>query len=465
MKPNIVLINADDLGWGDLSCYGHPRNSTPFLDELASNGLRFTDFYMASPVCSPSRGAMMTGCYPPRISFDTFEPFSWWVLPVGSPNGIHPDEVTFPEVLKRNGYSTMIVGKWHCGDQPEFLPTNYGFDHFYGLPYSQDMGRQNDLGEQDGVVLFPDYGKPLPLMRDQEVIQEQPDLAGLTERYTEESVRFIREHKDEPFFLYLAHMYVHLPHYPQNSFSGKSANGKYGDCLLGIDWSTNVIYKELEKLGLLENTLIVFTSDNGSRNDFGDSNGPLKGSKRNTYEGGLRVPCIMYWKDHIAPGQVNSEIVSSLDFYRTFATLTGSEIPANAQPTDSLDFSGLILGQEGATSPRDTFFYYIQHRLEAVRHKQWKLHVYKPEKGEITELYDLEKDMGETVNIADQYPEIVAELRNLIQQCRDDIGDSVTGIKGKNVREKGWVSNPKPMTEFDPNHPYIIAMYDDPARG
>ena len=283
-RPNIILINCDDLGYGDLGCYGSEVNKTPILDKLAGDGIRFTDFYMASSVCSPFRGAMMTGCYPPRIGFGSFD--GQRVLFPGQGIGLNPNELTISKLLQKAGYATKIIGKWHCGDQKEFLPTRYGFDSYYGLPYSNDMGIQSQMWyPRPSSLLHP----PLPLMRDDEVIQEQPDQSGLTERYVEEATRFIRANVKKPFFLYLAHMYVHLPIYAQNRFIRESENGVYGAAVASIDWATGVILAELKRYNLDENTLVIFTSDNGSRlNDGGGSNGPLRGAKGSTWEGGQR---------------------------------------------------------------------------------------------------------------------------------------------------------------------------------
>ena len=306
-KPNIILINCDDLGYGDLGCYGSKLNDTPNIDKLSEEGIKFTNFYMASPVCSPSRAAMLTGCYPPRISFGSFDDNRNVLFP-GSPTGLNPNEITIANQVKSAGYNTKIIGKWHCGDQKEFLPTNYGFDSYYGIPYSNDMGRAvipEDMipGGSFGPIdeetrsrreKFP----PLPLISDNEVIQEQPDQAGITERYVEESIKFIRKNKKQPFFLYLAHMYVHLPLYAPERFINNSRNGRYGAAVSGIDWSTAMILDELKKLDLDENTLIIFTSDNGSNTRNNGSNAPLRGKKQETYEGGQRVPMIMkinYW--------------------------------------------------------------------------------------------------------------------------------------------------------------------------
>ena len=449
-KPNIILINCDDLGYGDLGCYGSKVNRTPTIDRMAQKGLRFSDFYMASPVCSPSRGAMMTGCYPPRIGFGKFD--GSCVLFPGDGIGLDQKEISMAKLLKDVGYETMLVGKWHCGDQKEFLPTTHGFDHYYGLPYSNDMGRQ--AGNRK---LMP----PLPLMRDAEVIQEQPDQASLTERYTEQSVRFIRDNKDKHFFLYLAHMHVHLPLYAPENFMKNSMNGPYGACVEAVDWSTGVILDELEKAGIEENTLVIFTSDNGSNCRNNGSNSPLRGTKATTWEGGQRVPCIMYWPGKISEGGKCKGIVSSIDFYPTIARLAGVKVPQD-RIIDGMDITDILFDDK--PSPRKTFFYYWKNDLEAVRSENWKLHVKKGDES-ICELYELDKDIGESINVYDKYPEIVTKLKKLMEDCAKDIGDESKGIVGKNVRSAGRVDDPKPLTVYDPEHPYIIAMYDKEDAG
>ncbi len=451
-QPNIILINCDDLGWGDPGCYGHPRNATPYIDKMASEGIRFTDFYMASPVCSPSRGAMLTGCYPARIGFDTFE--GKLVLFPGQKVGLSSEETTIAEILKECGYATKIIGKWHCGDQPEFLPTNHGFDEYYGIPYSNDMGRQ--IG---GENKWP----PLPLLRDQEVIEAQPDQASVTQRYTEEAVRYLRDNRDRPFFLYLAHMHVHLPHIVSERFIKDSENGRYGAAVAAIDWSTGVIMAELEKLGIDENTLMVFTSDNGSRDDFGESNGPLRGRKGTTWEGGQRVPCIARWPGTITPGFTCDEIATAMDFLPTFAGLAGAAAPHD-QTIDGKDIRPLLHGVEGVESKYEAFFYYRGSDLEAVRSGEWKLHVLK--NGEETlELYNLREDIGETDNRASERAGIVEELKSKLNECRDELGDTATGTIGGNRRPIGEVENPVMLTQYDPDYPYFIAEYDLPERG
>lgn len=445
-KPNIILINCDDLGYGDLGCYGSKVHQTPVLDRMAAEGIRFTDFYMASPVCSPSRGAMMTGCYPRRIGFGTFE--GKWVLFPGQGVGLSQDEITVAQLLKERGYATMIVGKWHCGDQAEFLPTRHGFDAYYGIPYSNDMGRQ--VGREH----YP----PLPLLGDEEVIQEQPDQTGLTERYVEQAVRFVRENREQPFFLYLAHMYVHLPIYVPEQFKRESQNGAYGGAVACIDWAAGVLLAELKKLGLDNNTLVIFTSDNGSRGDNPGSNGPLRGKKGTTWEGGQRVPCIMRWLGTIPAGTVCSELTTSMDFYATFANLAGAQTPSD-RIIDSKDITHLMKAVPGARSPREAFFYYFKDQLDAVRMGRWKLHVRKLD-SEVQELYDLENDIGESQNVYSANPEIVNRMMKLIEDSREDLGDEAAGMNGANCRPVGKIDNPDTLTHYDRSHPYIIAMYD-----
>jgi len=446
-KPNIILINCDDLGYGDLGCYGSEINNTPFLDKLASQGVKFNDFYMASPVCSPSRGAMMTGCYPPRIGFGEFD--GEIVLFPGDAYGIHEREKTLPQYLKDQGYSTKIIGKWHCGDQKEFLPTERGFDEYYGLPYSNDMGRQK--GHENAP--------PLPLIRDKEIIQEQPEQSTLTERYTEEAIRFIKEKKSEPFFLYFAHMYVHVPLFVPPRFLKASRNGGYGGAVEHIDWTTGIIMHELEQLGLADNTIVIFTSDNGSRaRDEGGSNAPCRGTKSTTWDGGLRVPFIVRWPDVIEPGRTSSELISAIDLLPTLVNLAGGNI-SGENKIDGLDFSSLLKGTS-SDSPREVFAYYNGNDLHAVRRKDWKLHFCRHADGNVKELYNLRQDVGETINLYEDYPDIVLELNKLGDEIRRDLGDNQTGIKGTGVREKGRAENPRPLTQYNKDHPYMIAMYD-----
>lgn len=443
-KYNIVLMNCDDLGYGDLGCYGSSVNHTPTLDKMAEEGTRLTDFYAGSPVCSPSRGGMLTGCYPPRIGFGSFE--GQWVLFPGQGVGLNPDEVTLAEALRDAGYRTKLIGKWHCGDQEAFLPLNHGFDEYYGLPYSNDMGRQ--VTREDNP--------PLPLIDGMEIIEEQPDQCSLTERYVEQAVRFIRENRENPFFLYFAHMHVHLPLYASEAFVKQSENGDYGACVAAIDWAARCVLHELRRQGLEENTLFVFTSDNGGRGDHGGSNKPLRGKKGTTWEGGQRVPCIFYCPGTIPAHTVCDGLASNIDFFPTFLSLCGAEQPRR-NPIDGVDLSRMLL--KGEPSPRKTFFYYIQENLEAVRVGDWKLHVAK--RGEPVQLlFNLREDPGETVNRYDEHPEVVEELYRQIEACRRDLGDAVTKTPGEHVRPIGQVENPHPLTEYNENHPYIVTMYD-----
>jgi len=453
-QPNIILINADDLGYGDLGCYGSTVNDTPHLDKMAAGGLRLTNFYQASPVCSPSRAAMMTGCYPPRVGMNK-------VLFPGEGIGLNPSEVTIAKMLKNAGYATMHIGKWHCGDQPEFLPTNHGFDHYYGIPYS------NDMGIQDGKVnpAFQ-FCTPLPLLNDTEVIEAQPDQNSLTGRYTEQAVRFIREHKDSSFFLYMAHFHVHLPHYAPERFMRESRNGRFGGSLACMDWSCGVILNELSKLGIDSDTLVIFTSDNGARITEGGSNAPLRGAKASTWEGGMRVPCILYQPGTIQPG-VCHEMASGIDFLPTFAHMVGAKLPDD-RVIDGVDMTPLLTG---GASNRDTFFYYMKDWLCAVRQGPWKLHVQRKKAGTwqetepAQELYNLDHDIGETVNLYDDHPDVVARLTAIFKACQNDLGDGAAGIAGTGVRAVGQVDNPVPLTYFDPEHPYFMASYDLTERG
>ena len=451
--PNVVLIVCDDLGYGDLGCYGSAVNSTPTVDRLAAEGLRCTDFYMPAPVCSPSRGALLTGCYPRRIGFGSFD--GHIVLFPGQAVGLNPEEVTVAKLLRDAGYATQIVGKWHCGDQPDFLPTRHGFDSYYGLPYSNDMGRQRDNDRS-----YP----PLPLLRDEEVIQQQPDQTSLTERYAEECVRFLRRNAGRPFFLYLAHMYVHQPLYTPQRFLRESRNGRYGAAVACIDWVTGVLLHELRTLGLERGTLVIFTSDNGSRcHGEGGSNGCLRGTKFTTWEGGMRVPCIMRWPGVIPAGSVCRELVTAMDFLPTLAEIAGARLPGD-RVIDGRSILRLLRAGGAGPGPHDVLFYYFMDNLEAVRDRRWKLHVRKGG-AELRELYDLEADPGETRNLADAHPAVVAQLLERIAACRQDLGDAALGIAGRNVRPIGRVAHADTLTHFDPTYPYFTAEYDLPERG
>lgn len=452
--PNVVLIYVDDLGYGDLGCYGSEKNDTPHIDRLAAGGMRFTDYYSASSVCTPSRAALLTGCYPGRVGFDTFGPGgrSWVLFPAGA-EGLHPDERLLPELLKEKGYATSHVGKWHLGDQPEHLPTRHGFDSYYGVPYSNDM------------AIMPQRANspPLPLMRNETVIQQQPAQAPLIERYTEEAVAFIHANRDRPFFLYLAHLHVHLPHYVMEPLAAASRNGVYGAAVAAVDWSTGVVMAELRRLGLEKNTIVIFTSDNGSRVDqHGGSNGLLRGTKGQTWEGGMRVPCIVRWPGRIPPGSVCGEMVTALDFYPTLAALAGHD-PASLPVHDGRDVLSLWEAREGAKSPHEHFFYFKRAELQAVRSGKWKLrHAF--DSGPMSnpdrlELYDLGTDLAETLDLAKEHPDVVERLSGAMNAMREKLGDRRLDIKGRERRRPALVTDPKPLTTFDPNYPYIEPSY------
>ncbi len=459
-KPNFIVIFCDDLGYGDLSCYGSERNHTPRLDQMAAEGTRFTDFYVASPVCSPSRSALMTGCYPKRIGLDRGHEFG--VLLPGDPIGLHPDEITIASLLKDEGYTTKMIGKWHLGDQPEFMPTRHGFDDYFGLPYSNDM-----LPDHPGNnrYRFP----PLMLMRNEDVAEVDPNQVSLTDRYLVEAQKFIRANKDEPFFLYLAHMYVHVPIYAPMRFNAVSKNGPYGAAVAHVDYTSGAILDTLCELGIAENTLVLFTSDNGAAAPTGPrraailagrggigSNLPLRGGKGSTWEGGMREPFIAWWPGTVPAGRECREVCTSMDLLPTFAHLAGGA-PPDDRVIDGKDIRPLLTGEEGAKSPYDAFFYYNcgNHGLNAVRAGKWKLHLDRDE------LYDLEADIGETTDLFQEYPDIVAALRAKAETCRDDLGDGHTGAEGRNCRPVGRVANPTTILPVpDPDDLWVKAAYD-----
>ncbi len=477
-RPNVVLINCDDLGYGDLGCYGSRLHDTPAIDRLATEGARLTDFYMASPVCSPSRAAMLTGSYPLRIGFggDATGGLGGVLFP-GWGVGLNPDEVTIARILRDAGYATLAVGKWHCGDQPDFLPTNHGFDEWFGLPYSNDMGRQVEAPEgltmdQIGDFLaergfsLPWIRPPLPLMDGNEVVEAQPDQANLTPRYVERCVDFMERHADQPFFLYLAHMYVHLPIYVQEELLESSRNGHYGAAVATIDWATGVVLEVLDRLGLTDDTIVIFTSDNGALSpDKGGSgsNLPLRDHKGTTWEGGQRVPCLVRWPGQVPAGTIVTAPTSSLDLLPTLGRACGADIPTD-RTLDGSDVGALLGWGDAPPDPERPFFYIGDGNIEAVRCGRWKLHVRK-RRIEMTELYDLVDDIAEAHDVAAQHPDVVARLLDVVAAGRADLGDQALGIDGTGTRPIGRVDDPQPLTTFDPDHPYFMAEYDLHHRG
>ncbi len=420
--PNIVFIFTDDQGYQDLGRFGATDIDTPHVDGIAERGMTFTDFYVAAPICSASRAAFLTGCYPIRTGITG-------VLFPKNKNGLTREKKTVAEILKGAGYATACIGKWHVGtgtqgieglpDHAEFMPTSRGFDYYYGIPYSNDM-------------------RPTPVIRNLETVEEPAEQATLTKRYTEEACRFIREHKDGPFFLYVPHTMPHVPLAATERFRGKSDRGLYGDVIEEIDWSTGEILQTLRDLGLEKNTLVIYTSDNGpwlSKGKHGGSAKPLRDGKFHTWEGGFRVPCVMQWPGRIPAGTVCDETAATIDLTPTFAALAGADLPGGYE-VDGQSILPLLEGRSGAESPHEAYFYYRGRRLEAVRSGKWKLILYQGvEKGEPRkplELYDLRADIGETTNVAEDHPDVVKRLTALAVDGVKRVG----GQLGKGVKKK-----------------------------
>src|SRR5262245_37784941 len=372
-RPNVVVILCDDLGYGDLGCYGHPTIRTPNIDRMAAEGMKFTSFYSAAEVCTPSRAALLTGRLPVRSGMcsDTRR-----VLFPDSAGGLPASEVTLAEVLKANGYATACVGKWHLGHLPEYQPMKHGFDSFFGVPYVNDMDRRTDIGPKGRQAFFEpkvEYWN-VPLMRGEKIVERPADQHTLTKRYTEEAVKFIRASKDRPFFLYLPHNMPHVPLFASKEFAGKSPRGLYGDVVEEIDWSVGEVLKALRKEKLDRKTLVVFTSDNGPWLTFGEhggSAGPLRGGKGSTWEGGMRVPGLAWWPGTVPAGVTTQEVASTMDLFVTAIKLAGGEVPTD-RPIDGVDLTGLLTGK--GKSPRDTMYFYRGTRLFAVRNGPWKAH-------------------------------------------------------------------------------------------
>ncbi|HAY99538.1 MAG TPA: arylsulfatase [Opitutae bacterium] len=446
-RPNIIIVFTDDQGYEDMGVFGSPNIKTPNLDRMAGEGMQFTDFYVGASVCSASRAALLTGCYPHRVG----------VLGALFPNwkkeGLDPQHVTIAEILKDAGYATGMVGKWHLGDAKEYLPTNQGFASYYGIPYSNDMFPSKTMSYaadclyREGVrpealaAAFPmpkenmsrwerqphKFKNKVPLMRDELCIEFPVDQNTLTRRYTEEAVRFIEMHKERPFFLYFAHSMPHIPLYASPEFEGKSEAGLYGDCIEEIDWSVGQVLDALKQHGLDRNTLVVYSSDNGpwdlkgddgakvkgdQNRSVGGSAFPLRGHKFSTWEGGMRVPTLMWSPGQILAGKVCGEIASTIDLLPTIAALTGADLPAAR--IDGVSLVPLLKGVDGAR-PRELFFY----GTDGVRSGNWK--AIRNKKTKTFELYDLSTDVSESRDLASERPDILARLKSLLTQHQQDL--------------------------------------------
>lgn len=440
--PNFVIVFTDDQGYADVGCFGAQGFTTPHLDRMAAEGIRFTDFYVAQAVCGASRAALLTGCYPNRLG----------LLGAPGPNathGLHADEMTIAEVLKTRGYATAMFGKWHVGHREPFLPVQHGFDTYFGLPYSNDMWPFHPTAK------FPD----LPLIEGKQVVNPRvtaEDQTHLTTWYTERAVQFVQQNKDRPFLLYVAHAMPHVPLHVSPRFRGKSAQGLYGDVIMELDWSVGQILEALRQHELDDRTLVLFTTDNGPWLSYGHHAGsatPLREGKGTAWEGGVRVPCIMRWPGHIKAGAVCRELAATIDVLPTLAKLAGAALPP--KKIDGRDIWPLMSGDPAARTPHAAYYYYWGQELHAVRSGTWKLHFPHPYRS-LTgppgqdgqpggysqrrcglELYDLAGDVSETRDVAAQQPDVVARLTALAETMRDDLGDTLTHRTGQHVRAAG----------------------------
>ena len=456
--PNVVVIFIDDLGYADIGPFGAKRYVTPNLDQMAKDGRKFTDFVVSSAVCSASRAALLTGCNHRRVGFAG-------AIGPSSKMGINPSETTIAEICKQKEYATACFGKWHLGVQKQFLPLQHGFDHYFGLPYSNDMWPYHpafvDLPADDPKRKrnYP----PLPLIEGNEIVDDNvtgEDQEKLTTQYTEKAVKFIEDNADRPFFLYVPHSMVHVPLYVSDKFKDKSGAGLFGDVMMEVDWSVGEILKTLKKHDLETNTLVVFTSDNGPWLNYGDHAGsaaPLREGKGTMFEGGYRVPTVMLWPGKIPAESTCDELASTIDILPTVAKWIDAKLPDHK--IDGKDISPLIFGESDAKSPHTHFpCYYKGGQLQAIRDSQYKIvfpHQYRSLNGRkggtdgkpvnynqnkaTFALYDLKADVGESKNVAEQHPEVVARLMKYAEEVREDLGDKLTKTKGSGNREPGRV--------------------------
>ena len=451
-RPNVVIIFCDDLGYADIGPFGCTRYATPNLDRLAREGRRFTNFHVSEAVCSASRASLLTGCYNNRIGI--FSALSPTVR-----HGLNPDETTLAEIFKQKEYATGMAGKWHLGHLAPLLPIHHGFDEYYGLPYSNDMWPHKPGNKN---VVHP----PLPLIEGDKVIKADvlaEDQEQLTTNYTKRAVDFIKRNHDRPFFFYLAHSMPHVPLYVSDKFKGKSGGGLYGDVIQEIDWSVGQVMEALRSAGLEDNTLVIFTSDNGPWLRYGDHAGsaaPLREGKGTSWEGGTRVPCVMRWPGRIPAGTTCGDMLMTIDLLPTFASLIGATLPNHT--LDGLDVLPLIIGTPGAKNPHEAYWtYYADNQLQSVcsGDGRWKLvlpHLYSSLNGkpggsggfavpyqnlkiQEPELFDLASDIGEKTDVANAHPEMVAKLEAAVEKARADLGDSLTKRTPSNIRPPGRV--------------------------
>lgn len=453
--PNVVIIFIDDMGYGDIGPFGAEGYETPNLDRMAQEGRTFTDFYVTQAVCSASRAGLLTGCYNVRVGI-------LGALGPGSPIGINPDEVTIAEICKQQGYATACYGKWHLGHHREFLPLQHGFDDYFGLPYSNDMWPYHPgvahLPMDERLKRWPH----LPLIEKNEVINPRvtgADQEQLTTQYTERAVSFIDKHRDQPFFLYVPHSMVHVPLYVSDKFQGKSERGLFGDVMMEVDWSVGQILDALRTNGIADETLVIFTSDNGPWLSYGDhagTAGPLREGKGTMFDGGCRESTIMWWPGSVPAGTTCAEPAMTIDILPTVAELCGGKLPEHK--IDGKSILPLVTGQPGATSPHEAYFMYYGEELQAVRMGKWKLHFphnyrtldgrpggtggiptnYSQAKIELA-LFDLENDIGETTDVSQQHPEVVERIKQLAAEMRADLGDSRTKQRGSGIRPLGRI--------------------------
>jgi arylsulfatase A-like enzyme len=462
--PNFVIVFIDDMGYADIGPFGAKGYETPHLDRMAAEGRAFTDFYVTQAVCSASRAGLMTGCYNVRVGI-------LGALNHRANHGISAGEMTLAEVVGQKGYAAACYGKWHLGHHPKFLPTNNGFDDYFGLPYSNDMWPFHPTAGDR----FPD----LPLIEGTRVVDPQvtgDDQEHLTTWYTERAVGFIERNKDRPFLVYLPHSMVHVPLYVSDKFRGKTERGLFGDVVEEIDWSVGQILDTLRKHKLDKNTMVIFTADNGPWLSYGDHAGsaePLREGKGTMFDGGCREPTVMWWPGTIPAGTVCHEPAMTIDVLPTIAHLIGAKLPDHA--IDGQNIWPLVAGQAGAKSPHEAYYFYYGRQLQAVRMGKWKLHFphkYRTlagrpggtggmpvpyEQVEIgLALFDLESDVGETTNVADEHPDVVAKIQRLADRIRVELGDSATKQKGSGVREPGRLEEGDPRFHWEPGRPIQV---------